>query len=136
VTPASTRDVVLAYIEAINAGDAEEAATFVTDDFLNEHTSSLGSSLRGRDAYRERLPRFLAQFAGLHYDVEDLVVEDDRAALAYTMTFDWSGDDGTIHPVRIRGVFRFRMHGGRIAHRVDYWDGADFKRQTASQGAT
>jgi steroid delta-isomerase-like uncharacterized protein len=132
----STRDVVLAYLEAINAGDADRAADLVTDDFHNEHTSSLGSSLRGRDAYRERLPRFLARFAGLRYVVEDVLVDGDRAAVPYTMTFDWADEDGSQHPVTIRGMFRFRVEDGRVAHRVDYWDGADFQRQTSHRGAS
>lgn len=131
----STREVVLAYLEAINAGDVERAADLVAEDFFNEHTSSLGSSLRGRDAYRERLPRFLAQFTNLRYEVEDLIEDGDRAAVPYTMTFDWTGDDGAVHPVTIRGMFRFRVAGGRIAHRVDYWDGTEFQRQTTPRGA-
>ena len=130
MTAASTREVVLAYLEAINAGDVERAADLVADDFFNEHTSALGSSLRGQAAYRERLPRFLAQFTGLRYEVEDVIEDGDRCAVPYTMTFDWRGDDGSIHPVRIRGMFRFRVADGRIAHRVDYWDGTEFQRQT------
>jgi hypothetical protein len=33
-------------------------------------------------------------------------------------------------PVAVRGVFRFLARDGLIAHRVDYWDGVDFERQT------
>jgi steroid delta-isomerase-like uncharacterized protein len=134
---ASTSQVVLAYLDAINAADATAAIDLVAEDFFNEHTSSLGHSLRGREAYAERLPRFLAEFEGLHYDVEDLIVDGDRAAVPYTMTFYWAGPDGAGRPVSIRGMFRFRVADGHIAHRVDYWDGAEFQRQTAtSTGAT
>lgn len=136
MSAASTREVVLAYLEAINAGDAERAADHVAEDFFNEHTSALGTSLRGRDAYRERLPRFLAQFTGLRYEVEDVIEDGPKAAVPYTMTFDWNGEDGAVHPVTIRGMFRFRVDDGRIAHRVDYWDGADFQRQTTPRGAS
>lgn len=130
---ASTRQVVLAYLDAINAGDAAAAVALVADDFFNEHTSSLGHSLRGRAAYAERLPRFLAEFDGLHYEVEDVIVDGDRAAVPYTMTCTWQG-----RPVLLRGMFRFRVAGGHIAHRVDYWDSAEFERQTttATQGAS
>jgi steroid delta-isomerase-like uncharacterized protein len=133
---ATTRRVVLAFIDALNAGDPDGIAGLVAEDFFNEHTSSLGNSLRGRDAYRQRLPLFLGQFTDLHYEVEDVLVDGDRAAVAYTMTFDWGGEDGTVQPVRIRGVFRFRVADGHIAHRVDYWDGADFQRQTTPSGGT
>jgi ketosteroid isomerase-like protein len=112
------------YIDALNGGDPDRIASCVTEDFCNEHTSALGHSRRGREPYRERLPSFLAEFAGLHYEVEDTVVEADRAAVAYTMTCTYRGT-----PVSVRGMFRFEVEGGLIAHRVDYWDSAVFLRQ-------
>ena len=101
----------------------------MTEDFHNEHTSALGTGLRGRDAYRARLPGFLAEFSDLRYEVEDVIVDGDRAAVPYTMTCVWLGDPPAEHPVAIRGVFRFRVEDGLIAHRVDYWDSGDFLRQ-------
>lgn len=136
VAPTTTGDIVLAYLDALNAGDVDRAVALVAEDFHNEHTSALGTSLRGREAYRERLPGFLAQFEALRYDVEDLLIDGDRAAVAYRMTFTWSDDLGRAHPVDLRGVFRFRVAGGCITHRVDYWDSADFRRQIAgAEGA-
>jgi hypothetical protein len=32
-------------------------------------------------------------------------------------------------PISIRGMFRFRTVDGLVAHRVDYWDGAEADRQ-------
>lgn len=135
-TAPSTGAVIVAYLRALSSGDVESAVALVAEDFHNEHTSALGNSLRGRDAYRHRLPQFLAQFQDLRYDLEDLIVDGERAAAPYIMTFRWRSDDGREVPVTIRGVFRFRVVNGHIAHRVDYWDGADFQRQiAASQGA-
>jgi ketosteroid isomerase-like protein len=119
-----TRAAVERYLEALNCGDPDRIAACVTNDFFNEHTSALGHSRRGRGPYRERLPSFLAEFSGLHYAVEDTVVETDRAAVAYTMTCTYRGT-----PVSVRGMFRFRVEGGLIAHRVDYWDSAVFLQQ-------
>jgi steroid delta-isomerase-like uncharacterized protein len=123
VDPAGDRpvDVVTAYLAALSAGDAAAAASWVTDDFVNEHTAAMGTSCRGRDAYRARLPGFLSTFAGLHYDVEDVVAQDDRVVVAYRMTATMRDDRGD-HPIAVRGVFRFRVRDGLIAHRVDYWD--------------
>jgi ketosteroid isomerase-like protein len=125
----STRTAVERYLAALNDHDPDAVAACVTPDFVNEHTSALGTSRVGRDAYRAALPRFLGQFLDLHYAVEDVIVEDDRAAVAYRMTCEWLDDDGRRHPVTLRGLFRFAVAGGLIAHRVDYWDGADFERQ-------
>jgi steroid delta-isomerase-like uncharacterized protein len=119
-----TRAVVERYLAALNRHDADAAADCVSEDFFNEHTSAAGTSVRGRSAYRERLPQFLARFRDLHYDIEAMIVDADRAAVAYTMTC--TVDD---HCVVIRGMFRFRVAGDLIAHRVDYWDGSEFDRQ-------
>ena len=120
----ATRRAVVRYLAALNRHDPDEIAACVTPDFFNEHTSSAGTSVRGRDAYRARLRSFLDEFTGLGYEIEDMIVEGDRAAVPYRMSFIYGGA-----PVRLRGVFRFRVAGELIAHRVDYWDGADFERQ-------
>ena len=126
----STRHAITRYVDALNAHDPDRIAACVTDDFHNEHTSAAGVSGRGRDVYRQRLDGFLSQFTDLRYDVEDLIVDGDRAAAPYTMRCTWLDDAGGGHPVVLRGMFRFVVRDGLIAHRVDYWDGADFRRQT------
>jgi ketosteroid isomerase-like protein len=120
------RDVVLRYVAALNAHDTDAVLACVTEDFVNEHTSVGGVTVVGRPEYRTRLGGFLDEFADLHYEVEDLLVDGDRAALAYTMTFGLGGV-----AQRVRGVFRFRVGAdGLIAHRVDYWDSGAVKRAT------
>lgn len=128
----TTRVAVQRYLDALNGGDPDQIAACVTEDFHNEHTSALGQSLRGREAYREKLPRFLAEFAGLRYEVEDVIAEGDRAAVPYTLHWLWNA-----RPMQIRGMFRFEVSDGLIAHRVDYWDSAEFERQVEqAEGAS
>lgn len=127
---AATRRGALAYIAALNANEADAIVDCVTEDFVNEHASSLGTGLRGRAAYRERLPSFLSDFEGLHYEPEAVIVEGDLAAVPYRMTATWLGGNAERHPVSLRGVFRLRIRGGLVAERTDYWDSADFLRQT------
>jgi steroid delta-isomerase-like uncharacterized protein len=130
----TTVDAVRRYLDALNAGDADAAADAVSDDFVNEHTSARGSGVLGREAYRARLGEFLAQFRELHYEAEDLIADGERAAVPYRMTCRWIDDVGGEHPVSLRGMFRFRVRDGLVAHRVDYWDGEEFRRQiTAAQ---
>ncbi|WP_116996011.1 nuclear transport factor 2 family protein [Desertimonas flava] len=137
VDPASEREAVAAvvtgYLAAFATGDPDRIASFVSEDFINEHSSALGSSLVGRDNYRQRLPTFLARFIGLRYDIEDLVIEGERAVAAYRMTFTYRDDDGREWPVSLPGVFRFTTSGGRITSRVDYWDGINFQNQTTDR---
>ena len=117
-------DVALAYVASFATGDPDQIASWVTDDFVNEHIAALGSGCQGRDEYRRRLPSFLADFAGLAYSREDVIADGDRVAVAYRMTAEHQG-----HPVDLRGLFRLRITDGRVAHRVDDWDALTFLRQ-------
>ncbi len=132
--PAAT---VRAYLAALNRGNADEVAAYVSDGFVNEHTSTLGETTVGREAYRQRVEQFLARFPGLRYEVEQTIAEGQHVAVAYRMSAAWrrpgtdaSGD----RPFLIRGMFRFQVEAGRIVHRVDYWDSADFQRQVSAAG--
>jgi predicted ester cyclase len=102
----------------------------VSPDFVNEHTSLRGHSRHGRADYRSALDRFLADFAELHYEVLQLLVDGRRAAAEYRMTFRMLSAGG--RPVSVRGVFLFALDdAGLIAHRTDFWDSAQVDRQLA-----
>jgi steroid delta-isomerase-like uncharacterized protein len=126
--PGGPVDVVVAFLAALGRADVDAAVELVADDFRNEHTAALGNSIDGRDSYRERLPGFLATFRGIAYEAEDVVAEGDRVVVPYRMTARYVDDRGE-HPVAMRGVFRFQVVDGRIAHRVDYWDSQVFLDQ-------
>lgn len=119
---------MLGYLAALNEHDADRIVGWVSGDFVNEHTSTMGHSRSGRAAYRAALPGFLAEFDQLRYDVEDLIVEGERAAVAYRLSFRMVSAGG--RRVSVRGMFRFRVDAdGLIAHRVDYWDSGEVRRQ-------
>lgn len=120
--------MVARYFEALNGHDPDAVAACVTDDFVNEHTSALGSSSAGRDVYHDRLPGFLAQFEQLHYEVVDSLTEADRCAIRYRLTAVYDG-----HPIDISGVMLFTVRDGLVAHRTDFWDSLTFMRQTGVQ---
>ena len=126
------RSTVEQYLTALSNGDVEATVALVADGFDNEHTSELGSGSTGRDTYRERLPGFLAQFAGLHYEVLDTIAEHDgggaeKVAVRYRLTANFNG-----HPLDIPGVMLFEVHDDRITHRTDVWDSLTFLRQTGA----
>jgi hypothetical protein len=123
-----TRTAVTRYIEALNAADIGRIVACVTEDFWNEHTAAASQSLRGREAYQTRLKGFLADYRQMRYVIEDLIVEGERAGLAYSMTYLWHGAEPP-RPVTTRGMFRFEVRDGLIAHRTDYRDSANSKRQ-------
>jgi len=123
-----TRAAVTAYLDALNAHDADRIAACVAENFVNEHTTAGAVSRHGRTAYRAALEDFLADFADLTYDVEQLIVDGARAAATYRMSFRMVSAGG--RPVSVRGVFVFTMaDDGLIAHRTDYWDSGEVRRQ-------
>jgi ketosteroid isomerase-like protein len=117
-------DVARAYLESFASGDADEVTRWVTDDFVNEHTAALGTGCVGKDEYSRRVPGFLASMPCLRYDIEDIVVDGDRAMAAYTLHTRINDRD-----VAVRGAMRFVVRDGLVAHRTDYWDSLVFQRQ-------
>ncbi len=124
----AARRLAMGYIDALNAADIDRIAACVTDDFHNEHITVSGQSLRGRDAYRERLKGFLADYREMTYTVEHLLIDGPAIALAYRMAYQWHGATPP-RPVATRGLFLFEVEDGLIAHRIDYRDSADARRQ-------
>ena len=125
MTPA---EVCVSYLAAFGtangAGDADAIVAHVTDDFVNEHTAALGSGCVGKDEYARRVPGFLQSMPQLHYEVEDVLADANRVAVAYTLhTFVNERN------VAVRGLMRFLVRDELIAHRVDYWDSLVFQRQ-------
>jgi predicted ester cyclase len=120
----SPTEICVGYLDAFSTGEPEAVAAFVTDDFINEHTAALGGGCVGIDEYRRRLPGFLASMPGLRYEIEDVVADGDRVCAAYTLRT--TAND---RPIAVRGVMRFLVRDGRIAHRIDYWDSLVFQRQ-------
>jgi steroid delta-isomerase-like uncharacterized protein len=120
----SPADICRGYLEAFSSGRPEAVSAFVTDDFINEHTAALGGGCVGIEEYRRRLPGFLASMPGLRYDIEDVVADGPRVVAAYTLRTTVND-----RPIAVRGVMRFLVRDGHIAHRTDYWDSLVFQRQ-------
>ena len=117
--------IARAYLKSFAGRDPKQIAANVAENFVNEHTSALGSGCVCRSAYLDRLPGFLADMGELRYEIEDLVVDGSAVAAFYTMTARWQGEA----PISIRGVQRLVISDGLISHRTDYWDSQVFLQQ-------
>jgi steroid delta-isomerase-like uncharacterized protein len=124
---AGAAEVARSYLAAFATGDPDLVAAHVSDDFVNDHTSALGSGCVGREEYRRRLPGFLGAFAELHYEPERVIADGGWVAVAYRMTATRDG-----HPVDLRGVMVIEVVDNRITQRTDYWDSLTFLRQTGA----
>jgi steroid delta-isomerase-like uncharacterized protein len=124
-------DLVRRYLDAFTAADADAIAAFVTDDFVNEHLSELGSGCTGRSEYRRRLPEFLSTFAGARYVIDaigelgDGELGDGEVVARYRFEATYEGT-----PIDLPGVMWFEVRDGLISRRTDLWDSLTFLRQT------
>jgi steroid delta-isomerase-like uncharacterized protein len=120
----SSAATALSYLASFASRDSAAIAAHVTDDFVNEHVSALGTGCVGRDEYERRLPDFLESFPDLAYHVEQVIDDGSAVAVAYRLTA--AGDD---RPVEMRGVMVFEIVDGLIRRRTDYWDSLGYLRQ-------
>ncbi len=118
----SPEGCVRSYLDAFQGGDPDVISAHVSSDFVNEHAAALGQGCVGREEYRARLPRFLADMVGLRYEVEDLVADGDRVMVSYRLQARWQGRT----PIAVRGAQHLVVRDGLIARRTDYWDSAAF----------
>ena len=120
----SPADICRRYLESFATGDPDVVASFVSEDFVNEHTSALGSGCKGKDEYRRRLPGFIASMPGLSYEVESQIAEGDQVANAYTLRARVNERE-----IAVRGMMRITVRDGLITDRTDYWDSKSFLQQ-------
>ena len=122
---AGNAEIVRSYLSAFASGDPAVVVGHVTEDFENIQVGLLGNGCSGADVYAKRLVGFLGAFTDLKYDIEELVVDGDKIAAAYKMTFTDNGQS-----MVIEGVMVITMRDGKIAIRKDYWDGLSHIKQT------
>lgn len=132
-TPAA---VVASYLASFSSSDPARIAAHVTESFVNEHTSALGSGCEGRATYLERLPGFLGAFSDLRYEPLEIITDgaaaeapgsangEQRVAAYYRMT---AVSDG--HPIDLKGAMFIGVRDGLITRRTDIWDSLTYLRQ-------
>ncbi len=121
----TNREIALSYLKSYSTDDPNAIASHVTEDFQNNQISLLGTNCTGRDAYLEMLARYLAGFRHIQYTAEEVIVDANKVAVSYRMTFEEND-----RPIDIRGVMLMTIEEGKIAVRTDYWDGLTYLRQT------
>ena len=124
------RALALSFLASFATRDGDRIAAHVTDDFVNDHASALGTGCVGRATYRAHLDGFLASMPGLRYVAGEPIVEATRVALPYDLHARGTTPDGADVPVHVRGVMLLRFDGALIAERLDVWDALTYLRQT------
>jgi len=105
------KQVVLAWVEAFNRGDADEIAGLYTENAINHQVAN--EPVRGRAAIHAM---FRQEFAAAQMvcQIENLFQDGDWAIL------EWQD------PLGLRGCGFFRIEGTKIAFQRGYWDKLSF----------
>ena len=107
------KEVILAWIEVFNQGDAEAIAQFYHEDAINHQVAN--QPVEGREAI---LDMFRQEFATteMHCIPENLFEDGDWAIL------EWKD------PLGLRGCGFFQVTEGKIKFQRGYWDKLSFLR--------
>lgn len=107
------KDVVRAWVEAFNRGDADALAALYADDAVNHQVAE--SPVEGKAAIRAMFADGFARFK-MTCLVENVFEDGDCAIL------EWKD------PTGLRGCGFFWVKDGKIARQRGYWDKLSFLR--------
>lgn len=118
-------------IAAWNAHDVEGIAQFYAEDFEGVDVAYAAPS-RGRDDIRHTMSRYLVAFPDLQFNIKDLVVQENKASLAWIGRGTHQGKVMNIPPtgrkIEIWGTSFFTIHNGQITYSLHIWDVAGLLR--------
>lgn len=107
----SPKEVVRAWVEAFNRGDADEVAAYYAEDAVNHQVAN--EPVRGRSAIHDMFRREFAA-ARMVCVIENLFQDGDWAIL------EWRD------PLGLRGCGFFLIRDGKITLQRGYWDKLSF----------
>ncbi len=120
----SNEQVVREFCEAWSRKDAEELLGFFTDDAVYHNIPM--PPVAGKAAIREVFGLFLPPSESIEWEMLHLAVAGD---VVFTERVDRFVIGGRTIALPVAGVFE--LEGGRIKAWRDYFDMADWQRQTA-----
>lgn len=114
------------YVEAWSAHDAERVASYFTEDAVYEDVT-LGQAFEGRAAIEAFARGTFETLPGFAIELRSFLGGERWAAIEWVMS---GSHRATGKPFAVRGVSVMELDGGRIRRNSDYWNMADFMRQT------
>lgn len=123
--------LITTWVAAWNSHDIERIAQLYAEDYEGVDVA-YAQPRRGRNAIRETMSRYLTAFPDLYLTVESLVVQDNKAALAWTSGGTHLGKvmniPATHRRIEIRGSSFFTIQQEQIIHSLHIWDVAGLLR--------
>ena len=134
------KELARQYLEAVQAhsnGHIENLSAFVADEILN-HTPLSGDDRnpepeRGIEAFRRHAESVPRAFPDVHFDIEDVIAEDDRVmvriVLSGTHEGPFLGVEPTGEEIAMSAIVVYRFEDGKIVERWSEGDIAGLLRQ-------
>lgn len=125
---AANKDRAEQYLKAIenhSDGHIENLEEFVADDVIN-HTSLSGKDLtpqedHGIEAFRRHAEAVPRAFPDVHFDIEDVIAEDDRVMVRLVLTGTHDGPFLGLEPtgkeIAMSAIVVYRYEDGKIVER-------------------
>jgi steroid delta-isomerase-like uncharacterized protein len=87
---------------------------------------------KGREGLQQMLGRYFDAFPDLHFDIEEVVIEGERAALSWTSRGTHLGKIMNIPPtgrtIKVRGMTLLKFADGQVQQAAFLWDVAGLLR--------
>jgi steroid delta-isomerase-like uncharacterized protein len=120
------------YAAAWSSHDVEKVAAYFTDDAIYEDVT-LGQVHQGKSAIKAFAQGTFDMLPGYAMKQQSLVLGNGSAAVEWVMSGTY-GETGKSFSVR--GVSVMQLENGKIRRNSDYWNMAEFQRQTAVPAAS
>jgi predicted ester cyclase len=123
--------------KAIENGDTEDAALYISDDYLNRESVDDGrSDKRGPEEFRETVTWLRSVFSDLHFENCDVISCQERAVVVTYMigrhTAEFLGLPATNRTFRQRQVHIFTIDkAGKVSEHLAQRDDLGLRRQLA-----
>ena len=118
-------------LEAWNSRDLDRIATFYAPEYQGLDVAQ-AKSRQGPEEVRQTMSRYLQAFPDLNFTMEDIVIQDNRIALAWIARGRHQGKlmniPATGREVAVRGMSLFTIEGGKIKQGCHVWDVAGLLR--------
>jgi steroid delta-isomerase-like uncharacterized protein len=90
------------------------------------HDPNVSGSAVGPEAYKRQVTRFIMAFPDLHFSIDDVVVEKEKVAVAWSISGTHKGDFMGIPPtnkrISVDGISIIHIADGKIMDTYASWD--------------
>ncbi len=124
----STDDLVRREFSAWNAHDADQVASFYTDDVVYEDVA-FGLQARGHAEMRKLAADFFAGVPDLKLEIVSNLSTGNRGSVEWVFSGTDVGLYKTGKKFSVRGASVYELRGGKFSSNRDYYDSAGIMRQ-------